>query len=76
VPRRRLEDRIQDLAARAVAARDPVEVNDVIHELRAALHEHADRLRKLAAKKLIVLPTGKGAVAVTGSGGTNDVAAD
>ena len=75
MPRRRLEDRIQDLAARAVAARDPVEVNDVIQQLRAALHEHADRLRKLAAKKLIVLPTGKGAVAVTGSSRTN-VAAD
>jgi uncharacterized coiled-coil protein SlyX len=56
VPRRRLEDRIQDLAGKAVAAQNSEELNDVIRELRAALREHAARLRKLAAEKLLTLP--------------------
>ncbi len=56
VPHRRLEDRIQALAAQAVAAQNSEELNDVIRQLRAALREHADRLRKLAAEKLIVIP--------------------
>ena len=56
MPRRRLEDRIQDLAGEAVSAKNPEESSDFILQLRAALHEHAERLRKLAAEKLILLP--------------------
>jgi len=67
VPQRRLEDRIQDLAGKAVAAHDPEELADVLRQLRAALREHADRLRKLAAEKLIAIPKK--------NSGTDDMAA-
>ena len=52
VPDRRLEDKIRALAERAVAAQDPDELKDALKELRAALREHAERLRRLAAEKL------------------------
>ncbi len=76
MPPRRLEDRIQDLARKAVAAQDSPELTDIIRELRAALREHADRLRKLAAEKLLTLPKVTGASDVMGDAGTDDVAAD
>jgi hypothetical protein len=72
VPQRRLEDRIQTLAAKAVATQDPAELNDIIHQLRAALREHADRLRKLAAEKLIAGLKMKGSAVVS----TEDAALD
>jgi len=68
VPQRRLEDRIQALAAQAVAAHHPEELANVLRQLRAALHEHATRLRKMAAEKLIVIPKK--------NSGTDDMAAD
>ena len=68
VPQRRLEDRIQDLAGKAVAAHDPEELADVLRQLRAALREHADRLRKMAAEKLIAIPKK--------NSGTDDMTAD
>jgi len=52
VPHRRLEDKIRELAERAVAAQDPDELKDALKELQAGLREHAQRLRKLAAEKL------------------------
>jgi hypothetical protein len=61
VPQRRLEDRIKALAASAVACQDPDEFDDVIQQLRAALHEHSQRLRQLAATNLIAKPTGMAA---------------
>jgi hypothetical protein len=41
------------LCARAVSA-EPSELDPIIQELKAALHEHTERLRKLAADKLSV----------------------
>jgi hypothetical protein len=77
LPRRRLEDRIHDLAGQAIDAQDPAELTDIIRQLRAALREHAVRLRKLAAENLISLPKIKGAsTSVTGNTGTDDMAAD
>jgi hypothetical protein len=49
---RRLEDKIKALAEHAVTVQDPEELGDVIEELRGALHEHTQRLRKLAAQQL------------------------
>ena len=46
---RRLEDRIRERCAKAVATPDPTEFNEVIQQLREALREHARRLRQLAA---------------------------
>jgi hypothetical protein len=44
---RRLEDRIRALSDRAVSITEPEELNAVHQQLRALLHEHMDRLRKL-----------------------------
>ena len=41
---RRLEDRIRDLCAKA--SQDSPELPEVFEQLRAALHEHSERLRK------------------------------
>jgi hypothetical protein len=51
MPFRRLEDRIRELSAKAVAVRD-AELDQVLLDLKANLHEHTERLRKLAARKL------------------------
>jgi hypothetical protein len=53
VPSRRLEDRIRELSAKAVAT-ETEEANLAIQKLRAELHEHTQRLRKLAARKLTI----------------------
>lgn len=50
---RRLEDRIRYLCRKALTARDD-ELDALFSELRSALHEHANRLRQLAALKLII----------------------
>jgi hypothetical protein len=52
MPRRRLKYRIEDLVAETIAADDPNELDAVIQGLRECLHEHPERLRKLAADKL------------------------
>jgi hypothetical protein len=48
-PRRRLEDRIRELSAKTVST-DPEHLAEIIKELRAALHEHTERL-KIAVRK-------------------------
>ena len=58
------------------AACDPVELNDIVQQLRAALHEHATRVRKFAAEKLITKQKVNGASAVAGNSVTDDVTAD
>ena len=52
---RRLEDRIRDLCSQVVSAKE-TELEPLISDLQAALHEHNARLRKLAAAKLARLP--------------------
>jgi len=42
----RLEDRIQELCARAVAAREQAEIEETIGELKAAIKEHIHRIRQ------------------------------
>jgi len=49
---RRLEDRIRDLCAQAVAAGSG-DLNPVLSELKAALHEHTQRLRAMAAASTV-----------------------
>ena len=51
---RRLEDRIRELCASAVAAEEP-ELETILSELQSALREHTGRLRRLAAAKLTTL---------------------
>jgi hypothetical protein len=51
VPFHKLDDRIRELCAKVVAAEgDPLE--PLISELKAALREHNNRLRQMAAAKL------------------------
>lgn len=45
---RRLEDRIRNLCTKAVAAGSG-ELNPILSELKAALREHTQRLRTMAA---------------------------
>ena len=49
---KRLEDRINDLMAKAIATTDPDELETVISNLREALSEHIHKVRKMAAAKL------------------------
>jgi hypothetical protein len=46
---RRLQDRIEILVTKALATRDTDELEQVIQDLREALHEHAERLREADA---------------------------
>jgi hypothetical protein len=43
---RRLEDRIRELCAKAVATPESRELTEVAQQLKSALHEHAQRARK------------------------------
>jgi hypothetical protein len=49
---RRLEDRIRSLCCKALTAGDR-ESDAVFRDLRSALHQHTERLRQLAALKLV-----------------------
>jgi len=46
---RRLQDRIEILVTKALGTRDADELDQVIRDLREALHEHARRLREAEA---------------------------
>ena len=54
----RLEDRIYELMAKAIKTSDPGELELLILELRAAIQQHIDSLRRMAATKLA--PSGNG----------------
>ena len=51
---RRLEDRIRELCAKALTAQES-ELHAVLSALRSALREHIERLRRLAAAKLVAI---------------------
>lgn len=46
---RRLQDRIEILVTKALGTRDADELEQVIQDLREALHEHAKRLQEMDA---------------------------
>jgi len=46
---RRLQDQIEILVTKALSTRDADELEQVIQDLREALHEHAKRLREAEA---------------------------
>jgi hypothetical protein len=52
---RRLEDRIRSLCAKAVAAGSG-ELNPILSDLKADLHEHTQRLRTMAAASTLRPP--------------------
>jgi hypothetical protein len=49
---RRLEDRIRELCAKALIVRGP-ELEPILSALKAALHEHSEKLRNIAGIKLV-----------------------
>jgi hypothetical protein len=51
VSSRRLEDRIRELSRKALTAKDS-ELEAVFAELRTALHQHIERIRRFATMKL------------------------
>ena len=52
MPSPRLEDRIRELCAKAVASDDAdADFPTVVAELRAAMHEHIENLRKNALQR-------------------------
>jgi hypothetical protein len=48
-PSRRLDDRIRNLCAQVAASKDPDELSHMLPELKSAIHEAIERLRKRAA---------------------------
>jgi AAA+ superfamily predicted ATPase len=46
----RLNDRIRELCAMAVATPASRELEEILRQLRKALHEHAERLRKVLSE--------------------------
>jgi hypothetical protein len=48
VPTRRLDDRIRDLCAQAVAANSSDKAKPILAELRSAIHQYTQRLRSRA----------------------------
>jgi hypothetical protein len=61
---RRLEDSIRELCAVVIAAKD-TELEPALSDLKAALREHTDGLRKLAAAKLTTHSTSRETTATT-----------
>ena len=53
MPSRRLEEQIRELCALATAAKTTNFI-EVLAELRSALHEHAEQLRRLARQQLVL----------------------
>ena len=53
MPSRRLEEQIRELCALATAAKT-TNFAEVLAELRSALHEHAEQLRRLARQQLVL----------------------
>jgi hypothetical protein len=51
VPSRRIDDRIRDLCAK-VASSQANDYEPTLLELKAALRQHTDRLRKMAVESL------------------------
>jgi hypothetical protein len=50
---RRLEDRIRELCGKVVAAQNSDAFGPALSELKSALSEHSERLRKMAVTKLV-----------------------
>jgi len=46
---RRLDDRIKELSAKAVATSDPPELEKILRQLQVALHEQSERVRKMVS---------------------------
>lgn len=44
---RRLDDRIKELCAQAVATRESAELDEILRQLQTALHEQSQRVRKM-----------------------------
>lgn len=50
---RRLEDRIRQLCLEAIACADPGALDAIMERLKAALHDHASRVRHMVGSRRI-----------------------
>jgi hypothetical protein len=50
MPSRRLDDRIRELCGKALVARNS-ELEEIFLDLQSALHEHNEKLRKMAVQQ-------------------------
>jgi hypothetical protein len=48
---RRLEDRIRKLCDDAISTSDPVELDEILRNLKVALHDHMTRVRQMVAMR-------------------------
>jgi hypothetical protein len=48
---RRLEDRIRKLCEDAISTSDPIELDEILHNLKVALHDHMARVRQMVAMR-------------------------
>ena len=48
MPERRLQDLIENLVVKALAAENPAELDKILEELKEALHEHLRRKKQAA----------------------------
>jgi hypothetical protein len=53
---RRLEDRIRELCALAIYETEPDALNEILQDLRKAVHQYVEQLRKRAASALVGVP--------------------
>jgi hypothetical protein len=53
VPSLLLEDRIRELCSKAVATEDSVELESVLSELRDALREQLDHIRRMVSERAL-----------------------
>jgi len=71
VASRRLEDRIRELCSKAAAASYPLEFRQAVRNLKAAIHEHSERLRGMADSKPLRSDRRKSFVGIPGSNGND-----
>jgi hypothetical protein len=54
---RRLEDRIRELSALAISETEPDALSEIHRDLRTAVHQYLEQLRKRAASALVGVPS-------------------
>jgi hypothetical protein len=73
---RRLEDRVRELCAWALASTDPVELHEIATQLRAALREHINRVRMSAVNPPVIEKRGKPSAVEIQAAKTSPVSSD